>query len=320
MEMKYRVLGSTGIQVSELCLGTMQFQWTTTEANSYRVLDAFTDWGGNFIDTADCYSYWAEGCKGGEAETIIGKWMKRKGNRRNIVLATKTMVRMWPGATGEGLSRAHIVKSVEDSLRRLQTDSVDLLQSHWPDWNTPNEETLRAYDDLMRAGKVHAIGCSNYPASLLAEAMVLAKYKGLPPFATIQPKYNLIVRNFEKDHVWLCKKYSIGVIPYSPLQGGFLTGKYRRGKPLPKSGRAEGLKSLMTEKNWNILDTLRRLGRRRGKTVLQMALGWQLSHDWMTAPIIGANTPGQLKESFGAVGLKLTDAEMAELNKVSGKE
>jgi len=318
MDMKYRLLGSSGLQVSELCLGTMQFLWTTNETNSYRVLDAFYDWGGNFIDTADCYSFWGEGLKGGEAETIIGKWMKKRKNRRQIVLATKTMVRMWPGATGEGLSRAHIVKSVEDSLRRLQTDSVDLLQSHWPDWDTPNEETLRVYDDLIRAGKVHSIGCSNYPASLLAEAMVLAKYGGFPQFVSIQPKYNLVERSFEKDHVWVVKKYNVGVIPYSPLQGGFLTGKYRRGKPLPKSGRAGGLKPLMTEKNWKLLDTLRKLGRRRGKTVLQMALGWHLSHDWMTAPIVGANTPAQLKESFGAVGLRLTGDEMSELDRVSG--
>jgi len=317
MKMKYRLLGSSGLQVSELCLGTMQFKWTTSEENSYRVLDTYYDAGGNFIDTADCYSYWAEGLKGGEAETIIGHWMKKRKNRRNIVLATKTQVRMWPGPTGEGLSRTHIVKSVEDSLRRLQVDSVDLLQSHWPDWNTPNEETLRAYDDLIRAGKTHYVGCSNYPASLLAEALVLAKYRGLPQFVSIQPKYNLVERSFEKDHVWLVKKYNVGVIPYSPLQGGFLTGKYRRGKPLPKSGRAYGMKPLMTEKNWKTIDTLRKLGRRRGKTVLQMALGWHLSHDWMTAPIVGANTPSQLKESLGAVGLRLTDDEMAELNKVS---
>jgi len=317
MKMKYRLLGSSGLQVSELCLGTMQFRWTTDEKNSYRVLDAFYDWGGNFIDTADIYSYWAEGLKGGESETIIGKWMKKRGNRRNIVLATKTMVRMWPGATGEGLSRTHIVKSVEDSLKRLQTEAIDLLISHWPDWDTPNEETLRAYGDLIKAGKVHNIGCSNYTSSILAEAMVLGKYANLPQFVSIQPRYNLAERSFEKDHVWICKKYNVGVTPYSPLAAGLFSGKYRRNKKLPKGIRAAGMGPMLTDKNYKIIDALRKIGKRRGKTALQVALGWHLSHDWMTAPIVGANTPGQLKESFGAVGLKLTDDEMAELNKVS---
>lgn len=317
MRIPYRRLGSSGIWVSELCLGTMQFKWTATERDSYRVMDLFLESGGNFIDTADCYTFWHEGLKGGEAETIIGKWMKRRRNRRRIFLATKTMIRMWEGATGQGLSRAHIVKSVEDSLRRLQTDSIDLLQAHWPDMSVPNEETLRAFDDVVRSGKVHCIGCSNYSSGLLAEAMVLARHGGFPKFVSIQPKYNLVNRQFEKDHAWLVQKYDLGVIPYSPLQGGFLTGKYRKGKPLPRSLRAEGLKSLMTEKNLRIVETLARLGRRRGKSVLQMALGWHLSHDWMTAPIVGANTPSQLKESLGAAGLKLTPGEIAELDKVS---
>ena len=315
--MEYRPLGSTGIQVSELCLGTMQFKWTTTEAASYKVLDAFVNSGGNFIDTADCYTFWAKGLKGGEAETIIGKWIKKNGNRRRIVLATKCGVRMWEGPTGHGLARAHIVKACEDSLKRLQTDHIDLYQGHWPDRSTPVEETLAAWRDLIQAGKIRWAGCSNFESGLFAEALALGRHGGLPRLMTHQPRYNILAREFETDHVWLCKKYGVGVIPYSPLAAGFLTGKYRKGKPLPKSGRAGGLKRLMNEKNWKVIDTLERLGRKRAKSVLQMALGWLLTHEWLTAPIVGANTPAQLTESLGAVGLKLSPEEMKELDEVS---
>ncbi len=315
--MEYRRLGAAGLSVSEICLGTMQFRWTTNEANSYRVLDAYFEAGGNFIDTADCYSFWAKGLKGGEAETIIGKWMQRKRNRRNIVLATKCGVRMWPGAAGEGLSRAHIVKACDDSLRRLKTDSIDLYQSHWPDMKTPIEETLAAYRDLIQAGKIHHAGCSNFSSGLLAEALVLASEGDLARYVSIQPRYNLLDRQFEKDHVWLVEKYDVAVIPYSPLAGGFLTGKYRRDQAQPRSLRAGGLKRYMNDSGWKLIEKLESLGRRRGKTVLQMSLGWLLSHEWMTAPIVGANTPEQLQESLGASGLKLSAEELAEIEKAA---
>ncbi len=316
--MEYRKLGRTGIEVSEICLGTMQFRWTTPESMSYRVLDSFAGGGGNFVDSADIYSYWVKGLKGGESETIIGKWMKKKGNRRQIVLATKCHGRMWPGPTGEGLSRAHIVKACEDSLKRLQTDYIDLYQSHSSDEAVPIDETLRAYRDLITAGKVRCIGCSNYTPGQFGEALALAAATGLPQYISIQPYYNLMSRDFEKDHVWLVKKYGVSVIPYSPLAGGFLTGKYRKNKPVPKSERAGGLKWMMNDKGWAVIDKLERLGRARGKTVLQMALGWLLSHEWLTAPIVGANTPEQLKNSLGASGLKLTPGETAELEKAAG--
>lgn len=315
--MNYRPLGATGIQVSELCLGTMNWKWTCSEAMAYRVMDAFVAGGGNFLDTADIYSSWAKGAGGGSSETIIGRWMKKKGNRRQIVLATKARGRMWDGPTGEGLNRAHLVKACEDSLKRLQTDYIDLYQSHWADTDTPIEETLRAYRDLIRAGKIRQIGCSNYSAGQFAEALVTAKHAGLPQYVSYQPYYNLFGRDLEKDHVWLIKQFKVAVIPYSPLSGGFLSGKYRKGRPVPKSDRAGGLKGMMTDKNFAVIDTLEKMGRKRGKTILQMALGWLLSHDWMTAPIIGANSPEQLTNSLGAAGLKLTPEEKAELDKLT---
>jgi len=190
--MNYRNLGRTGLQVSDICLGTMQFLWTTDEANSYAVLDAFVSAGGNFIDTADVYSRWAAGLKGGEAETVIGNWMQRTGNRANLVIATKVRGRMWDGPNGEGLSRAHILRAVEGSLRRLQTDYIDLYQSHAPDASTPIDETLRAYDDLVHQGKVRYVGCSNYNGYQLMEAVLRAQQAGLNEYVSIQPHYSLV--------------------------------------------------------------------------------------------------------------------------------
>lgn len=319
--MEYRPLGSTGIPVSELCLGTMNWRWTTSEANAERVMNAFLAAGGNFLDTADIYSEWAKNAWAGSSEEIIGRWMSRRKNRRSIVLATKARGRMWPGPTGEGLSRAHLVKACEDSLRRLKTDYIDLYQMHWYDDATPIEETLRALDELIRAGKIRYAGASNFSAAQLAEASAIARGSGLPGFVSLQPFYNLFGRDIEKDHVWVFRKYKIAVIPYSPLMGGFLSGKYRRNKPVPKTDRAGGLKWLMNDRGYKVIEALERMGRKRGKTVLQMALGWHLTHDWMTAPIIGANTPDQLKNSLGAVGLKLAEAEMKELDELTkGKE
>jgi aryl-alcohol dehydrogenase-like predicted oxidoreductase len=316
--MEYRRLGQTGLQVSEICLGTMQFKWTTDEATSYAVLEAFVEAGGNFIDTADIYSRWAEGLKGGEAETVIGEWMKAKNNRQVIVLATKVRGRMWDGPNGEGLSRAHIIQACEDSLRRLQTDYIDLYQTHWPDDNTPIEETLRALEDLIHAGKVRYLGCSNYNGWQLVEAALTARHAGLAEYVTLQPHWSLVEReNFEKNVYPVVQKYGLGILPYSPLGRGFLTGKYRRGQPLPESKRAEGVSKILTDRNFALLDKLEEVGRHRGKTPGQMALGWLLSKPNMTAPIIGANTPAQLADSLGAVGLRLSGDEVAALDKLS---
>ena len=316
--MEYRQLGSTGLRVSEICLGTMQFRWTTDDATSELVLDAFVAAGGTFIDTADIYTRWAAGLKGGEAETIIGDWMKARGNRRDLVIATKVRGRMWDGPNGEGLSRAHIVQACEDSLRRLQIDAIDLYQTHWPDDDTPIDETLRALDDLVHAGKIRYIGCSNIKGWQLVEALLTARAAGLASYVTIQPHWSLAHRaEFENDAYAVVRKYGLGVVPYSPLAAGFLTGKYRRGQALPDSRRAEGVKRYLNDRGFALLETLETLGRARGKSISQMALGWILSMPNTTAPIVGANTPAQLAESLGAVGLRLTTDELAALDAAS---
>jgi aryl-alcohol dehydrogenase-like predicted oxidoreductase len=228
--MEFRTLGATGLKVSTICLGTMQFGWTADEALALRVLSAAREAGVNFIDTANIYSRWADGNPGGVAEQIVGHWMKENAIPRDqVVLATKVRGNMGGGPEDEGLSRRHIVKAVEDSLRRLQTDYLDLYQAHWPDAATPIEETLRAFDDLVRQGKVRTIGASNYASWELMQALWISDKNGLARFDSLQPHYNLVHREeFERELAAVCRAYQIGVIPYSPLAGGFLTGKYRR--------------------------------------------------------------------------------------------
>jgi aryl-alcohol dehydrogenase-like predicted oxidoreductase len=316
--MNYRNLGRTGLQVSDICLGTMQFLWTTDEPNSYAVLDAFFGAGGNFIDTADVYSRWGAGLKGGEAETMIGNWLKRTGHRANVVLATKVRGRMWDGPNGEGLSRAHILRAVEDSLRRLQTDYLDLYQTHAPDLQTPIDETLRALDDLVHQGKVRYAGCSNYNGYQLMEAVLLARHAGLNEYVSLQPHYSLVEReNFEKHTAPVARQFGLGVIPYSPLGRGFLTGKYRRGQPLPASQRAESVQGLLTDRNFNLLDKLEELGQAHQATPAQMALAWLLTKDNVSSVIIGANTTEQLADSLGATGRRLSPDEMQALDQLS---
>jgi aryl-alcohol dehydrogenase-like predicted oxidoreductase len=320
--MEYRNLGRTGLKVSELCLGTMQWGWTASEEASWAVMDAYVAAGGNFIDTADIYSRWVEGNPGGVSEEIIGRWMKDRGNRRQIVLATKVRGVMWPGPNGEGLSRGHIMDAVEDSLRRLQTDVIDLYQTHWFDAGTPIDETLRALDDLVRQGKVRAVGCSNYPAWRLAKALWTSDKLGLARYDSIQPHYNIAYRaEFERELKPLCQEESIGVIPYSPLAAGFLTGKYRRDAPVPASARASSVqRRYLNDRGFTILEALEKLGQARGKSIAQMALAWQLSQPAITSPIIGANSIEQLDDSLGAVGLRLSEEEMKALDVVSAWE
>lgn len=320
--MEYRNLGRTGLKVSELCLGTMQFGWTTDEENAFAIMDAFLQAGGNFLDTADVYSNWAVGNPGGVAETMIGKWLRQRGNRQQIVLATKVRGRMWEGPNGEGLSRAHITKAIDDSLRRLDTDFIDLYQTHWFDPDTPIEETLRALEDLVHQGKVRYLGCSNYPAWRLCQALWTSDRVGLARYDSLQPHYNLVHRaEFERELLPLCQDQRLGVIPYSPLAGGFLTGKYRKEAPVPKSARAQGIVDrYLSDKNFTLLERLETLGKKRGKTILQMALGWLLTNPVVTSPIIGANTVEQLREILGAVGLRLSQEEKATLNEPSAWE
>lgn len=318
--MEYRKLGRTGLKVSELCLGTMTFRWTSTEAESLRVLDRAFDAGINFIDTADVYSFWADDNDGGVSETIIGKWLKTKP-RNQIVIATKVRGRMWDGPNGEGLSRQHIQLAVEDSLRRLGVETIDLYQVHYPDDSTPLEETLRALDDLVRQGKVRYLGASNYPAWLLMKALWISDRNGLARFESIQPHYHLLNRpEVEPDLAALCLDQGVGMIPYSPLARGFLTGKYRPGQ-IPAGSRGASdprVQDYLTDQNIALLDALEVMGRERGKTILQMALGWLLTLPQVTAPIIGANTVAQLEGSLGAAGLRLSEAELARIDELTG--
>ncbi len=319
--MDYRNLGRTGLKVSELCLGTMQWGWTAGEDAAVAVMDAFAAAGGNFVDTADVYSRWAEGNPGGVSEEIIGRWMKSRGNRDQIVLATKVRGRMWDGPNGEGLSRVHIVKACEDSLRRLQTDYIDLYQTHFFDADTPIEETMETLDLLVRQGKVRYVGCSNYPAWRLTHALWASDKNNWVRYDSLQPHYNLVHRGeFERELRDVCTHFGLGVIPYSPLAGGFLTGKYRRGGGA-ESARAESVRNrYMNDKGFAVLDALDALAGARNATVLQVALAWQLHLDYVTAPIIGANTVEQLEESLGACGVDLASEEMARLNQVSSWE
>lgn len=317
--MEYHNLGRTGLKVSELCLGSMQWGWTADEATAFAIMDEFVAKGGNFIDTANVYSRWVEGNPGGVSEEIIGRWMKSRDNRRAIVLATKVRGLMWDGPNGQGLSRAHIMQAVEDSLHRLQTDTIDLYQIHWDDTETPMDETLCALDDLVHQGKVRYLGCSNISAWRLMKALCISEQHGLARYDSLQPHYNLVHRQeFEAELKSLCESENIGVIPYSPLAGGFLTGKYQSDAPPPDSARQEGVKRrYFNEDGWRVLAAVEKIADKRNATTLQIALAWQLSQTIITAPIIGANSVEQLHESLGAVGVRLTEKEMATLDEAS---
>lgn len=326
--MEYRSLGKTGLKVSALCLGTMQFGWTADEELSFKILDAAWEAGINFLDTADIYSRWVEGNPGGVSEAIIGKWLKRSAiPRHQVIIATKVRGRMGDGPNDEGLSRAHIFQAVEASLLRLGTDYIDLYQTHWYDANVPIEETLGALDDLVHAGKVRYIGCSNYPAWRLTESLWVSRLSGLASYASLQPHYNLVHRQeFEQELAEVCQVYGIGVIPYSPLAGGFLTGKYRRDQT-PESVRLRGVQRYFTERNWQLLEIMEEIGRRHGEaqsgqpaTLSAVALAWLLAKPVITSPIIGANTLEQLWDNLQAVGLQLPAEEVERLDQASAAE
>lgn len=317
--MEYRRLGRTGLRVSALCLGTMQFGWTADEPTSHGVMDAFLEAGGNFIDTADVYSGWTDKSYAGKSEEIIGRWMQDRGNRGDVVLATKVRGRMWPGPNGEGLSRAHIMRACDDSLRRLQTDYIDLYQTHFFDAKTPIEETMDALNDLVRAGKVRYVGCSNYPAWRLARALWASDRAGIARYDSIQPHYSLAHRDeFERELQELCVEQGVGIIPYSPLAGGFLTGKYRRDQPTPDSERADGIKKrYFNDRGWAIVDALLGVADELGAQPSSVALAWLLQREGMTAPIIGANSAEQLQPSVAAVELALSPEQVQRLDDAS---
>ena len=317
--MEYRYLGRTGLKVSEICLGSMQFGWTASEELSYQILRTAYEAGVNFIDTADVYSRWVEGNKGGEAETIIGDWLKRSGiPRQQLVIATKARTRVGKGPNDEGLSRAHILQAVESSLRRLGSDYIDLYQAHWLDERVRIEETLRAFDDLIRQGKVRYIGCSNYPAWRLTEAVWTSEHYGLARYETLQPHYNLVHRaEFERELAAVCRAYGLGVIPYSPLAAGFLTGKYRPGKSV-ESARLNRASQHFNERNWALLEQMEQLGKDKGGySISQVALAWLLADLLVTSPIIGPRTLEQLQDNLQATQLRLTPEDKKRLDDAS---
>lgn len=324
-KVRYRTLGKTGLLVSPIALGTMQFGWSADEATSHSILSAYVDAGGNLIDTADIYSVWAPNNAGGVSEEIIGRWLKATGNRDRVLVATKVR-----GAMGqdfsegddhplqrEGLSRRWILRACEDSLRRLRVDYIDLYQAHFIDPRTPIEETLSAFTDLVRKGYVRYIGCSNYSAWRLMQALWASDKHGFESFASVQPEYSLVspVRaNFERELATVCLRYGIGVLPYSPLAGGFLTGKYRRNQTLPGSVRAEGNKHRMTDQNFDIVEKLVEVAQRHNSTPTRVAIAWNLAQPFVTAPIVGANSVEQLADSMGAADLALTQEEIDGLS------
>ncbi|MGH7304755.1 MAG: aldo/keto reductase [Candidatus Rokuibacteriota bacterium] len=305
--------------MAALCLGGNTFGWTTDQKASEAVLDAYLEAGGNFIDTADVYSRWVPGHAGGESEDVLGTWMKARGNRRAVIIATKVMGPMGPGPNDTGLSRQHIVAGVEDSLRRLQTDFIDLYQAHWDDRDTPLEETLRAFDDLIRQGKVRYLGASNYHAWRLTRALWESDRRAYARYESIQPKYNLVFRDeYERELEPLCLEQSLGVIPYSSLGSGFLSGKYHRGRELPTTARAGNVqKTYMTDRGFTVLEAVEKVAAAVGATPAQVALSWLAHRPGITAPIASATTVAQLEELVGGIELQLDPDARATLDRAS---
>ena len=314
--MNKRSLGRSGLQVSPLAFGGKVFGWTVDEATSFSLLDAWVDAGFNFIDTADVYSRWVPGHTGGESEIILGKWFKRSGKRSQVVLATKVGMEMGPGR--KGLAPAYIRGALEDSLRRLQTDYIDLYQSHDDDADTLLEETLAAYGELIAQGKVRAIGASNYSAARLAQALEVSRQEGLPRYESLQPLYNLYDRAAYEDTLEpLCVQQGVGVINFYALASGFLTGKYRSSADLGKSPRGKGAAKYLTARGLRILAALDDVAARYNATPARVALAWELARPSITAPIVSATSLAQLAELVAATQLTLDAAAIEQLNQAS---
>lgn len=317
--MQYRPLGRSGLATAPLAFGGNVFGWTADAAISFRLLDAFVDSGFNLVDTADVYSRWAPGHSGGESETTIGQWLAATGKRHRVLIATKVGKPMGEEGSGRtGLSRRWIRQAVEDSLRRLQTDHIDLYQSHDDDAATPLEETLAAYAELIREGKVRAIGASNYSAPRLAQALATSERLGLPRYETLQPLFNLADRApFEAELQGLCVAQGIGVINFFGLARGFLSGKYRSEADLGKSPRGAGVKGYLNERGLRILAALDEVAAAHTATPAQVALAWQIAQPGITAPIVSATSVAQWQELAGAAALALTPAQMQQLTLAS---
>lgn len=318
--MEYRKLGRSGLVVSELCLGCMTFGGVTNEVEAQRIIDRFFDAGGNFLDTADVYS-------GGASEGIVGRALQKR-RRTDVILATKVRFALGDKPNDNGLSRKHIMDAIDDSLRRLDTDYVDLYQVHCWDSQTPLEETIAALDDLVRADKVRYIGLSNFTAWQIAKSLSISDSHGRTRFISVQLQYSLIVRDIEREILPLCREEGLGVIPWSPLGGGFLSGKYRRDERPAADNRLadvdesweDGWKRRATERNWRILEAVSEVATARGKSCAQVALAWLLAQPDVTAPILGVRTLEQLEDNLGCIGWRLSAEELQRLTEVSAIE
>ncbi len=305
-------LGTSALEISRLALGGNVFGWTASEEASYDILDAYVAAGGNAIDLADSYPHWAPGCFGGESEEIVGHWMRERGNRSDVVLCTK--VGKFPG--NQGLSRSQIMAGIDGSLRRLQTDYIDLYYCHADDLETPLEETLRALGELVSAGKVRAIAASNYSADRLSEALRIADEIGLPRFSAVQPQYSLVVRDeFEGPLQDVCEREGLACLPYWPLAAGFLTGKY---DAAPSGARSDTVSQFQTPRNEAILNVVRAVADRHGVAPATVALAWLLTRSTVAAPIASASRVEQLPALVASTNLELTDQDLADLDAVSG--
>ena len=314
--MEKRKLGKSGIEIAPLVFGGNVFGWTADEQTSFKLLDAFVDAGFNCIDTANAYSAWVPGNKGGESETIIGNWLKNRSNRERIIIATKVGGQMGDGR--KGLAKAYIRQEVEASLKRLQTDYIDLYQSHYDDPATPVEETLEAYDQLIKEGKVRAIGASNFSGERLEQALKASEQNGLPRYESFQPQYNLYNReDYEKEIEPICTRYGLGVISYYALASGFLTGKYRSEDDLGKSPRGQGIKKYLNDRGFRILKALDEVADQYNSTPASVSIAWVMARPSITAPIASATKLEQLKDLAKAAQLNLDQAAIQKLDQAS---
>jgi aryl-alcohol dehydrogenase-like predicted oxidoreductase len=325
--MEYRTLGAAGVRVSSLCLGAMTFgeaddksfmhKAGADEATSHDLIRRALDAGVNFIDTADVYG------QDGLSERVVGSWLGKHGGRERLVLATKFRFTMGEGANKSGASRYRIVQCCEDSLRRLQTDRIDLYQIHMQDITVREEETLRALDDLVRAGKILYVGCSNYAAYRLTDALWTSRTEHLASYVTLQAQYSLISRELEREHVPLCRSHGLGILAWSPLGGGFLSGKFQRGADAPagaRLGQNDRLKRYDTERNWRALDAVTAVARELGKSPAAVALAWVLSRPQVSSVIFGARTVAQVDDNLAAAEVKLAPEQVRRLDDASGFE
>lgn len=319
--MQKRQIGNSQLSVAPLAFGGNVFGWTVDEPTSFKLLDAFVDAGLDLIDTADVYSVWQKGSSGGESETIIGRWLKKSGKRDKVVIATKCGMKMAPTLGSESLSKAYILKAVESSLKRLQIDTIDLYQSHKDDPNTPVEETMDAFAQLVKEGKVRVLGASNFEPKRLQESLDVSRQKGIPRYECMQPEYNLYDReDYERNLAPLCVRENIAVISYFSLARGFLSGKYRSTEDLQQSARGEGVKKYMNERGFRIIDALHTVAAELKSNPAQVSLAWLIAKPSVTAPIASATTIEQLNDLIEAVRLELSDEMVKLLDDASAYE